>query len=171
MPNGMPSIAEHVVRRHRAARLRYTGTPSASGNEQPVQVRQATMRQVPSSQANVLSEKHVHSLWNAAVWIPILVGNFVGRALIQSRHRERMTFNLNVSVDAACNYEQLESGALDSCVPPPQAGSKIKRRGCERRPRRDKPSLPVTPLRRLSPSTFRGGEVRLQTCKVPRRRR
>jgi hypothetical protein len=37
-----------------------------------------------------------------------------------------MIFNLNVSVDAACNYEQLEGGALDSCVAPPQAGSKIK---------------------------------------------
>jgi hypothetical protein len=84
------------------------------------------MRQVPPSQANVLSEEHGHCLWNAAVWIPILVGNFVGRALIQSRHRKRMIFNLNVSVDAACNYEQLEGGALDSCVAPPQAGSKIK---------------------------------------------
>ena len=84
------------------------------------------MRQVPPSQANVLSEEHVHCLWNAAVWIPILVGNFVGRARIQSRHRKRMIFNLNVSVDAACNYEQLEGGALDSFVAPPQAGSKIK---------------------------------------------
>ena len=39
-----------------------------------------------------------------------------------------MTFNLNVSVDAACNYEQLEGGALDSCIAPPPTSSKIKRR-------------------------------------------